>query len=247
MSGRFLTIAVLTAVLMVMATGCAEKDTASDDSGTEVETKPAQVQTDKPEAEAKPAQVQVNKPKTGVKMVKLETSMGDIVLELNEEKAPVTVKNFLRYVEEGYFDDTIFHRVISGFMVQGGGFSVDHKQKDTHETIVNEAKNGLKNFRGTVAMARMPDPDSASSQFFINHRDNNESLDYGGPAGAGYTVFGKVTDGMDVVDKIAAVKTGTRTMTMLTSRGGKKVEMSQPFQDVPVEPVVIKSATVISE
>ncbi|MCK4958662.1 MAG: peptidyl-prolyl cis-trans isomerase [Planctomycetes bacterium] len=179
-------------------------------------------------------------------MVKLETNMGDIVLELDEEKAPVTVKNFLRYVDEGYFDDTIFHRVISGFMVQGGGFSVDHKQKDTHATIVNEAKNGLKNFRGTIAMARTNDPDSASSQFFINHKDN-ANLNYGGPMGAGYAVFGKVTEGMDIVDKIAATKTTTRTMTMLVSQGGRKVEMSQPFQNVPAEPVIIKSATVVSE
>ncbi len=228
---------------MVMATGCVEEDTASNNTDTEVETKQAQI-VDKPKAEV-PAQVQV-KPKTGVKMVKLETNMGDIVLELDEEKAPVTVKNFLRYVDEGYFDDTIFHRVISGFMVQGGGFSVDHKQKDTHATIVNEAKNGLKNFRGTIAMARTNDPDSASSQFFINHKDN-ANLNYGGPMGAGYAVFGKVTEGMDIVDKIAATKTTTRTMTMLVSQGGRKVEMSQPFQNVPAEPVIIKSATVVSE
>ncbi len=231
MSSRFLTIAVLAAVWMVMATGCVEEDTASDDAGTEAETKPAQVQ--------------VSKPKTGVKMVKLETSMGDIVLELDEEKAPVTVKNFLRYVEEGYFDNTIFHRVISGFMIQGGGFSAEHKQKETHATIVNEAKNGLKNFRGTIAMARTNDPDSASSQFFINHKDN-ANLNYGGPMGAGYAVFGKVTEGMDVVDKIAAVKTANRKITTLVSQGGRKVEMPTTFQNVPVEPVIVKSAAVLS-
>jgi cyclophilin family peptidyl-prolyl cis-trans isomerase len=165
----------------------------------------------------------------GPQKVKLETSMGEIVIELNEETAPVTVKNFLRYVEEGFFDGTIFHRVIPGFMIQGGGFTPDMKQKQTHKPIVNEAANGLKNARGTIAMARTNDPDSATSQFFINH-NNNESLNYAGPGKPGYAVFGKVTEGMDVVDAIASVKT--------TRKG--------PYSDVPVEPVVIKSVQVIS-
>ncbi|MHC4456878.1 MAG: peptidylprolyl isomerase [Planctomycetota bacterium] len=165
----------------------------------------------------------------GPQKVKLETSMGEIVIELNEEAAPVTVKNFLRYVEEGFFDGTIFHRVIQGFMVQGGGFMPDMKQKETHKSIVNEAANGLKNARGTIAMARTNDPDSATSQFFINH-NNNEFLNYAGPGKPGYAVFGKVTEGMDVVDAIASVKT--------TRKGS--------YSDVPVEPVVIKSVQVIS-
>ena len=163
-----------------------------------------------------------------VKKVKLETSAGDIVIELNEKAAPVTVKNFLRYAEESFYDGTIFHRVIPNFMIQGGGFKSDMQQKKTHEQIVNEAKNGLKNNRGTIAMARTNDPNSATAQFFINHR-NNDSLNYS-PQNPGYAVFGKVIEGMDVVDKIAAVK---------TSQKGS-------YSDVPVEPVVIKSAKVIS-
>lgn len=163
-------------------------------------------------------------------MVKLETSKGDIVLELNKKAAPVTVENFLRYVNEGFYDGTIFHRVIANFMVQGGGFTADMVQKKPHEPIVNEAKNGLKNDRGTVAMARTNNPDSATSQFFINHK-NNISLNYAGKSKPGYTVFGKVVEGMDVVDAIAAVK---------TTRKGQS-------SDVPAESVMIKSAKVMSD
>ena len=163
------------------------------------------------------------------KKVKLETSKGDIIIELNEEKAPVTVANFLRYVEEGFYDGTIFHRVIQNFMVQGGGFTADMQRKQTHGMIVNEAKNGLKNNRGSIAMARMNDPDSASAQFFINHKDN-DSLNYAGQLKPGYAVFGTVVEGMNVVDAIAAAKT--------TIRNG--------MRDVPVEPIVIKSAMVVS-
>ncbi len=151
--------------------------------------------------------------------VRISTSKGDIVVELNQEKAPVTVANFLKYVNENFYDGTIFHRVIKGFMVQGGGMTADMRQKQTNPPIVNEAKNGLKNDRGTLAMARTSDPDSATSQFFINHADN-DFLNYG-VRDAGYAVFGKVVEGMDVVDAIANVKT----------RPG----------DVPVETVVINS------
>jgi len=165
----------------------------------------------------------------GQKKVKLETSMGDIVVELNEEAAPITVKNFLRYVQEGFFDGTIFHRVIPNFMIQGGGFTADMVQKKPHPPIVNEAGNGLKNDRGTIAMARTSDPDSATAQFFINHK-NNDRLNYVENRDPGYTVFGKVIEGMETVDKIAAVKTATR----------------MGMDDVPVEPVVIKSAKVVS-
>ena len=161
--------------------------------------------------------------------VKLETSMGDIVVELDAEAAPVTVKNFLRYVEEGFYDGTIFHRVISGFMIQGGMYTADMSSRNTHEAIVNEAANGLKNARGTIAMARTNNPNSAKSQFFINHKDN-DFLNYAGPAQPGYAVFGRVIEGMDVVDGIAAVKTAVR-------RG---------MRDVPVEPVVITSAVIVS-
>ncbi len=163
-----------------------------------------------------------------VKKVKLETSMGDIVIELNEKAAPVTVKNFIRYVEEGFYNGTIFHRVILNFMIQGGGFSSDMQQKKPHNPIVNEAKNGLKNDRGTIAMARTNDPNSATAQFFINHK-NNDFLNYTGPQNAGYAVFGRVIEGMDVVNKIAAVKTSYKGQ----------------YSDVPVEPVVIKSAKIV--
>ncbi|MHC4364430.1 MAG: peptidylprolyl isomerase, partial [Planctomycetota bacterium] len=170
--------------------------------------------------------------------VKLETSMGDIVIELEREKTPVTVENFLRYVEKGFYDGTVFHRVIPKFMIQGGGFTADMKDKPTESPIVNEASGGLKNERGTIAMARTNDPDSATSQFFINHGDN-PNLNYGGAAGPGYAAFGKVVEGMEVVDAIAAVGTTTKMGTMK----GRQV----PMKDVPAEPVVIKSAKVISD
>ncbi|MBN2137223.1 MAG: peptidyl-prolyl cis-trans isomerase [Sedimentisphaerales bacterium] len=163
-------------------------------------------------------------------MVKLETSMGDIVIELNEAAAPVTTKNFLAYVENGFYDGTIFHRVIRDFMIQGGGFTAQMSRKGTNRPIVNEASNGLRNDRGTISMARTNDPDSATSQFFINHKDN-KSLDYVPNGNPGYAVFGKVTAGMDVVDEIAAVQTTVRMR----------------MRDVPVEPVVIKSAKVVSQ
>jgi len=168
------------------------------------------------------------------KKVALETSMGDIVVELNEEVAPLTVKNFLWYVEEHFYDGTIFHRVIPDFMIQGGGFTAEMKDKETRPPIANEFR--LSNVRGTVAMAKLPDsPDSATSEFFINLVDNSRSLDY---QNGGFTVFGKVVKGMEVVDKIAAVK---RTAKIATIKGQKAL-----LSDVPVEPVVIKSANVVS-
>jgi len=163
-------------------------------------------------------------------MVKLQTSMGDIVIELDEKAAPVTVKNFLKYVEDGFFDGKIFHRVIPNFMIQGGGFTEDMSQGQTRDQIVNEAKNGLKNERGTLAMARTNDPDSATAQFFINHNDN-DFLNYAGSANPGYAVFGKIVEGMDVVDAIASVKTTTK----------------QGMDDVPVESVLILTASVVSQ
>ncbi len=162
--------------------------------------------------------------------VEMQTSQGTIVIELNEEKAPGTVENFLKYVKEGYYDGTIFHRVIENFMIQGGGFTPAMEEKKTGKPIQNEAKNGLKNLRGTIAMARRPDPHSATAQFFINRMDNRQ-LDYPGHDGWGYAVFGKVTQGMDVVDKIAKVPTG--------NRGN--------HQNVPLEPVVIQSVKIVSD
>ena len=162
-------------------------------------------------------------------MIKLNTNKGTIVLELDAEKAPITVENFISYAKDGFYDGTIFHRVIDGFMIQGGGMTSGMVEKQTKAPIKNEADNGLKNDRGTIAMARTPDPDSASSQFFINVKDN-DFLNYSAPTaqGWGYCVFGKVTDGMDVVSEIENVTTG--------SRAG--------HQDVPVESVVIEKVEV---
>lgn len=160
--------------------------------------------------------------------VKLQTSKGDITIELNEEKAPKTVENFLGYVDSNYFDGTVFHRVINGFMIQGGGMDADMNQKPTNAPIEIESDNGLKNDRGTLAMARTNDPNSATSQFFINLVDN-AFLNYQGAGNPGYAVFGKVTDGMDVVDQIAEVPTGTKGY----------------HDDVPTEPIEIISASKI--
>ncbi|MBC3933508.1 MULTISPECIES: peptidylprolyl isomerase [Undibacterium] len=160
--------------------------------------------------------------------VLLTTNHGNITIELDAEKAPKTVANFLSYVESGHYAGTIFHRVIDGFMIQGGGFEPGMKQKDTQAPIENEANNGLKNALYTIAMARTSAPHSASAQFFIN-TSNNSFLDYPGQDGWGYCVFGKVTEGTEVVDKIKAVK---------TTRSGM-------FADVPVEDVVIQKAEII--
>ena len=156
--------------------------------------------------------------------VVIETSKGNIDVALDQDKAPASVANFLQYVDEGYYNDTIFHRVINGFMIQGGGLTADMSKKDTKAPVKNEAKNGLKNYRGTIAMARTNDPHSATSQFFINHKDNS-SLDYPSRDGWGYTVFGKVTSGMDVVDAIADSPT----------------EVKNGRRDVPTEAVTIIS------
>jgi peptidyl-prolyl cis-trans isomerase B (cyclophilin B) len=161
----------------------------------------------------------------------LETSKGRIVLELFADKAPRSVENFLGYAQSGHYDGTVFHRVIPGFMIQGGGFTPDMSQKPTRAPIQNEADNGLPNRRGTVSMARTGEPHSATAQFYINLVDNS-GLDHRdkSPQGWGYAVFGQVVEGMDVVDAIAAVRTGTRSF----------------HQNVPVEPVVIQSAEVVA-
>ena len=156
--------------------------------------------------------------------VRMKTSLGDVVIELYPEKAPKTVANFLKYVDDGFYSDTIFHRVIPGFMIQGGGFEKNMSQKKTREPIELESRNGLKNDRGTIAMARTSVPNSATAQFFINTVNNN-GLNYPQPDGNGYAVFGKVIEGLDTVDKIAGVKTGRAGM----------------HGDVPVEPVIIES------
>ena len=168
--------------------------------------------------------------------VLMKTTDGDITIELFADKSPITVENFLRYVDEGHFDGTVFHRVIPNFMIQGGGFTAELEEKPTHEPIVNESRNKLHNTRGTLAMARTNDPDSAAAQFFINQRSNLR-LDWS-PGKDGYTVFGEVTDGMQVVDIIALSDTGAAQA--MTTRG------PSVFQDVPVKPVVILSVSRLS-
>lgn len=163
-------------------------------------------------------------------MIKLTTNHGVIAIELDSEKAPKTAANFLAYVESGHYDGTIFHRVINGFMIQGGGMGVGMKEKSTLDPVENEAANGLKNDRGTIAMARTSDPHSATAQFFINVADN-DFLNHKSPSGQGwgYCVFGKVVEGMEVVDKIKGVKTGNKGF----------------HQDVPIEDVVIEKAEIV--
>ena len=163
-------------------------------------------------------------------MIKLHTNHGVITLKMFADKAPETVANFIQYVKDGHYDNTIFHRVISNFMIQGGGFDSDMKQKETRATIKNEANNGVSNKLGTIAMARTMEPHSASAQFFINVKDN-DFLDHSAPTtqGWGYTVFGEVVEGMDVVDAIKSVATG--------NKGG--------HQDVPREDVIIEKAEII--
>lgn len=181
-----------------------------------------------------PALAASSTPNQGTSMttprVKLQTNHGDMVIELDAEKAPQTVENFLAYVNDGFYDGTIFHRVINNFMIQGGGFDNSMKQKKTRDPVPNEADNGLKNNQYTLAMARTSDPHSATAQFFINGA-NNDFLNFTAPTpnGWGYTVFGTVVEGTEIVDKIQTLKTGTKGH----------------HQDVPVEDVVIESATVI--
>lgn len=165
-------------------------------------------------------------------MIVIKTNMGDIKIELHKDQTPKTAENFIKYVESGFFDGTIFHRVIDNFMIQGGGFDKEMNDKDTHAPIENEAKTGKPNKRGTIAMARTNDPHSASSQFFINVKDNDFlNFTSENPDGWGYCVFGEVVEGMDVVDQIKKVKTGNHGY----------------HQDVPVEQVVIESVTQVAE
>ena len=204
---------ILTAGIVVCAAGIGVQ--AANDPNAPKE-KPAMTQND---PNAKPAE------KTQLEMV---TSKGTIIIEVDNKNAPITAANFVKYANEKFFDGTIFHRVIPDFMIQGGGFTKDMQQKSTHAPIKNEASNGLKNDRGTLAMARTNDPDSATGQFFINLK-NNDFLNYQGKSNPGYAVFGKVIKGMEVVDAIAKVKTGNKG----------------PHGDVPVEPVIITSVKVI--
>ena len=160
-------------------------------------------------------------------MIRLKTNQGDILIELDEEKAPKTCSNFIQYVEDGFYDGTIFHRVINNFMIQGGGFEPGMKEKPTRDPIANEAANGLSNLTGTIAMARTNQPHSATAQFFINVQDNG-FLDHPGQDGWGYCVFGRVTEGLDIVNKIKKTDTTTK----------------MSHQDVPVDDIVIEKAVV---
>lgn len=192
---------------------------ACDGQPQKEETKEEQTQAEPKEDMATPQESEESK----TILVTMETSMGDISIELDSTRAPQTVQNFLAYVDAGFYDGTIFHRVIDGFMIQGGGFGPDGVQKPTRDPIFLESQNGLENEVGTIAMARTNAPNSATAQFFINLKDN-DFLNYA-PGNPGYAVFGKVVSGMDVVSQIKGVKTGT----------------FQAYRDWPVEPVVIKS------
>ena len=169
-------------------------------------------------------------------IVKLETSEGDITVVLFADKSPKTVENFLAHVDEGFYENTVFHRIIDNFMVQGGGFDVDLKQKKTERKVINESKNRLHNDRGTLAMARTSDPDSAGSQFFINQR-NNPRLDWT-PFKPGYTVFGEVITGMRIVDFMASTPTGNAV--------GKTDKGQMPLQNVPLDPIILLRVTRVS-
>jgi len=192
----------------------------------------AQKSNTNPKATKAATPKKVTKKKEKPVFVKIETTLGTIEAELDTEKAPISVKNFLNYAERKFYDDLVFHRVIDNFMIQGGGFDKDLKLRPTDASIKNEAGNGLKNDKGTLAMARTPDPHSASSQFFINLKDN-EFLNFKAPTpnGFGYAVFGKVSKGMDIVEKIGKVQT----------------TFSGQMRDVPAEPVIIKSIRKIEE
>ncbi|UCG16263.1 MAG: peptidyl-prolyl cis-trans isomerase [Phycisphaerales bacterium] len=200
--------------------------------GAEKEVPPKVTEQEK-EVPVKPAPK--DKP-TGKPRVAMETTLGTIVLELDADKAPITVANFLRYVEDGFYEGTIFHRVMPGFMIQGGGYTpeLDEKTEGLHEPIKNEARNGLRNVRGTIAAARLPTPDSATSQFYINVVDNSSRLDYPSRDGHGYAVFGKVVQGMDVVEAIRNTKT--------------QEHPKYPSEDgavVPVTPIVVKTVRLL--
>ena len=220
-------VLMLPALALAQATGTTDKPAATPKpTAKPAAAKPA------PKAPAKPAaktDVASAADAQAPSKVQIKTSLGDITVELYADKAPKSVENFLAYAKSGFYDGTIFHRVIADFMIQGGGFTPDLRQKKTRAPVVNESKNGLSNLRGTIAMARTADPNSATAQFFINTVDNPR-LDYAGDANPGYCVFGKVTAGLDVVDKIRALPTGAQG----------------PFRsDVPTTPVIIEKVTVL--
>jgi len=226
---------VLLSILAAFFTGCQSSKNLSDqDVGEGIDARMQAVEADAGgnAAQEEPS-VTADEPQEQERntiMILMKTSKGDIKIELDPEKAPKTVENFLSYVESGHYNGTIFHRVMDGFMIQGGGFDAEMAQKPAPRNVENEANNGLKNTVGSIAMARTPDPHSASAQFFINVNDN-AFLDYPGQDGWGYCVFGQVVEGMDVVDEIKAVPTGN----------------SGFHQNVPTTPVLINEVSVIQE
>ena len=222
MAPRILRLAAGLPVVVTLASCGGAPDPA------ESETAPVEAETE-PAATADEEAADIATP--GAPVVLMRTSLGDLRIELYPEDAPETVENFLRYVEDGHYDGTIFHRVVRGFVIQGGGFDADMVEKETQEPIRNEAQNGLRNLRATLSMARTSDPHSATAQFFVNTKDN-AALDHTGTSmrGWGYAVFGKVISGMEAVDRIEA--------TPVVSRAG--------HNDVPETPVVVESATVVS-
>ena len=221
---------VLLAMLAGFMAGCQSPQSSVMELIEEIEeAEPVQPETQAVEAAEPPVQEETEQERNAM-IILMKTSKGDIKLELDPEKAPKTVENFLGYVEAGHYDGTIFHRVMDGFMIQGGGFDAGMNQKSAPRTVQNEANNGLKNVVGSIAMARTAAPHSASAQFFINVNDN-KFLDYPGQDGWGYCVFGQVVEGMEVVDAIKGVRTG--------NAGG--------HQNVPVEPVTIVAVSVVDE
>lgn len=226
---RLLLALALSVPALAFAQASAEKPATPAKAATKTVAKPAAKGTATTKAAVKADAGTSATAAAEARKVLLKTSAGDITLELYPDKAPKSVENFLGYVDSHFYDGTIFHRVISGFMIQGGGFTADLRQKKTRAPIVNESKNGLSNLRGTLAMARTADPNSATAQFFINTVDNPR-LDYAGDANPGYCVFGKVVAGMDVVDKIRTVATGPQG----------------PFaSDVPAIAIVIEKASLL--
>ena len=225
---------LLAALALVLSWGCGGGDSATEGAGSEPEGAAATPPESGPDAEPASADGGTGEEDLvtpGVPVVLMRTSAGDLRIELYPEDAPETVGNFLEYVEDGFYDGTIFHRVVRGFVIQGGGFTAEMDEKETRSPISNEAQNGLLNLRGTLSMARTMDPHSASSQFFVNTRDN-PMLDHSSPTprGWGYAVFGKIVSGMEAVDRIEA--------SPVVSRAG--------HNDVPATPIVIEAATVVS-
>ena len=222
--------ALLLAAWLPACGGGGDSDSATSESTTG-ETPTAETEATPMETETPSTDAESDLATPGAPVVLMRTNVGDLRIELYPQEAPQTVENFLQYVEDGHFDGTIFHRVVRGFVIQGGGFTADMEEKNTRNPIPNEAENGLKNMRGTLSMARTPDPHSATSQFFVNTKDN-AMLDHTRPTmqGWGYAVFGKVISGMEAVDRIEA--------SPVVSRAG--------HNDVPETPIVVESATVAS-